>query len=35
MWFSDASSEVKDWALEVLDEEPSTPNRHYPHGLVD
>lgn len=35
MWFSDASPEVKQWALHVLDSGDTSPSRSYPHGLVD
>jgi hypothetical protein len=35
MWFSDASPEVKPWALRVLESGESSLSRSYPHGLVD
>ena len=35
VWYSDATPEVKNWALQILDAGGSTPNRRYPHGLTD
>jgi hypothetical protein len=35
MWFSDATPEMKEWALRLLDEGQTSPSRNYPHGLVD
>jgi hypothetical protein len=35
MWFSDATPEVKNWALQLLDDGQSSTSRNLPHGLMD
>ena len=35
MWFSDATPEVKAWALQLLVDEQSSSSRNLPHGLTD
>ena len=35
MWFSDATPEVKDWALQLLGHGQSSSGPKLPHGLID